>query len=77
MFYYNIRTFTVVYSLGQSDIKKLKRENEMLKKGLWYLRDEYDKLERLIKEKNIGLSSPSTCSTSNDSVSFNFNLRSY
>ncbi|KAJ8931384.1 hypothetical protein NQ314_015709 [Rhamnusium bicolor] len=49
----------------QSDIKKLKRENEMLKKGLWYLRDEYDKLEKLIKDKKIDFSSSSTtCSSS-------------
>ncbi|CAH1164779.1 unnamed protein product [Phaedon cochleariae] len=54
----------------QSDIKKLKRENEMLKKGLWYLRDEYDKLEKLVKDKKIGFSSSSTtCSTSSDSES--------
>ncbi|CAH2005749.1 unnamed protein product [Acanthoscelides obtectus] len=54
----------------QSDIKKLKRENEMLKKGLWYLRDEYDKLERLIKDKKIDFSSSSTtCTSSSDSDS--------
>ncbi|CAG9853531.1 unnamed protein product [Phyllotreta striolata] len=54
-----------------SDIKKLKKENEMLKKGLWYLRDEYDKLERLIKDKKIDFSSSSTTtgSTSSDSES--------
>ncbi|VEN42635.1 unnamed protein product [Callosobruchus maculatus] len=52
----------------QSDIKKLKRENEMLKKGLWYLRDEYDKLERLIKDKKIDFSSSSTtCTSSSES----------
>lgn len=57
---------TVAYFLGQSDIKKLKRENEMLKKGLWYLRDEYDKLERLIKDKKLDFysSSSTTCSSS-------------
>ncbi|XP_057651088.1 uncharacterized protein LOC130890783 isoform X2 [Diorhabda carinulata] len=55
----------------QSDIKKLKKENEMLKKGLWYLRDEYDKLEKLIKDKKIDFSSSSTTgSTSSDSESF-------
>ncbi|XP_023310807.1 uncharacterized protein LOC108904616 isoform X2 [Anoplophora glabripennis] len=50
----------------QSDIKKLKRENEMLKKGLWYLRDEYDKLERLIKDKKLDFysSSSTTCTSS-------------
>lgn len=54
---------------GQSDIKKLRRENEMLKKEIWCLRDGYDKLERLIKEKGIDSSSSTTttCSSS-DSV---------
>ncbi|KAJ8984040.1 hypothetical protein NQ317_012264 [Molorchus minor] len=55
--------------LGQSDIKKLKRENEMLKKGLWYLRDEYDKLEKLIKDKKIDFSSSSTTCSSSSSES--------
>ncbi|XP_050512489.1 uncharacterized protein LOC126888355 isoform X2 [Diabrotica virgifera virgifera] len=55
----------------QSDIKKLKKENEMLKKGLWYLRDEYDKLEKLIKDKKLDFSSSSTTgSTSSDSESY-------
>lgn len=54
-----------------SDIKKLKKENEMLKKGLWYLRDEYDKLEKLIKDKKLDFSSSSTTgSTSSDSVTY-------
>lgn len=54
---------------GQSDIKKLRRENEMLKKEIWCLRDGYDKLERLIKEKGIDSSSSSTSCSSSDSVS--------
>ncbi|KRT86224.1 hypothetical protein AMK59_1077, partial [Oryctes borbonicus] len=49
---------------GQSDIKKLKRENEMLKKEIWCLRDEYDKLDKLLKEKEISFSSSSTTCTS-------------
>lgn len=54
---------------GQSDIKKLKRENEMLKKEIWCLRDEYDKLDKLLKEKKIDFSSSSTTySSSSDSV---------
>lgn len=63
-----LRAFT-----GQSDIKKLRRENEMLKKEIWCLRDGYDKLERLIKEKGIdSSSSSSTCSSSSDSVCINY-----
>ncbi|GJQ77956.1 hypothetical protein Trydic_g2317 [Trypoxylus dichotomus] len=49
---------------GQSDIKKLKRENELLKKEIWSLRDEYDKLDKLLKEKEISFSSSSTTCTS-------------
>ncbi|KAL1500837.1 hypothetical protein ABEB36_006268 [Hypothenemus hampei] len=55
---------------GQSDIKKLKRENEMLKKEIWCLRDEYDKLDKLLKDKKIDFSSSSTTySSSSDSES--------
>ncbi|KAJ8916608.1 hypothetical protein NQ315_000253 [Exocentrus adspersus] len=66
LFYlYRMANAGVNYFLGQSDIKKLKRENEMLKKGLWYLRDEYDKLEKLIKDKKLDFySSSSSCSSS-------------
>ncbi|KAJ3650428.1 hypothetical protein Zmor_016529 [Zophobas morio] len=51
---------------GQYDIKKLKRENEMLKKEIWCLRDEYEKLDKLLKEKEYDFSSSSstTCTTS-------------
>jgi hypothetical protein len=38
---------------GQSEIKNLKRERELLRKEIWTLRDEYDKLERLLKIKGI------------------------
>ncbi|XP_076069404.1 uncharacterized protein LOC143041428 [Oratosquilla oratoria] len=34
---------------GQSDIRKLRRENEVLKQQVWTLRDEYDKLENFVK----------------------------
>ncbi|XP_066251772.1 uncharacterized protein [Euwallacea similis] len=55
---------------GQSDIKKLKRENEMLKKEIWCLRDEYDKLDKLLKDKKLDFSSSSTTySSSSDSES--------
>nr|XP_022920471.1 GATA zinc finger domain-containing protein 8 [Onthophagus taurus] len=71
---------------GQSDIKKLKRENEMLKKEMWCLRDAYDKLDKLIKEKEINFSSSSgtcsgsetescsTCSSDSNEVETNQNL---
>ena len=35
---------------GHSDLKKLKKENETLKQQVWTLRDEYDKLESIVKE---------------------------
>lgn len=40
--------------LGQSDIKKLRRENEQLRKEIWCLRDEYDRLEELLKRQRNG-----------------------
>ncbi|XP_050671754.1 uncharacterized protein LOC126970084 isoform X2 [Leptidea sinapis] len=36
---------------GQSDIKKLKRENEQLKREISALRYEYDRLDRLLRER--------------------------
>ncbi|XP_049846666.1 retrotransposon Gag-like protein 5 [Schistocerca gregaria] len=33
---------------GQNDIKKLRRENEQLRREIWGLRDEYDRLEQLL-----------------------------
>lgn len=36
---------------GQSDIKKLRRENELLRREIWGLRDECDRLEELLKRK--------------------------
>jgi len=36
---------------GQSDIKKLRRENEQLRREIWSLRDEYDKLEEILKRQ--------------------------
>lgn len=35
---------------GQSDIRKLRRENEQLRREIWSLRDEYDKLDKLLGE---------------------------
>lgn len=44
----------VFYSLkGQSEIKSLKREREQLRREIWTLRDEYDKLENLLRTKGI------------------------
>lgn len=38
---------------GQNDIKKLRRENEQLRRDIWLLRDKYTKLEDVLKnEKN-------------------------
>jgi hypothetical protein len=39
--------------LGQSEIKTLKREREQLRREIWTLRDEYDKLENLLRIKGI------------------------
>ena len=40
---------------GQNDIKKLRRENEQLRREIWGLREEYDRLEGLLgKEKRHG-----------------------
>lgn len=39
-------------ALGQSDIKKLRRENAQLKKEIWTLRDEYDRLGKILTTKN-------------------------
>ncbi|XP_014209702.1 uncharacterized protein LOC106640250 [Copidosoma floridanum] len=36
---------------GQNDIKKLRRENEQLRREIWSLRDEYDKLEEILKKQ--------------------------
>lgn len=37
---------------GQSDIKKLRRENYHLRKEIWTLRDEHDRLDKLLKTQN-------------------------
>lgn len=37
--------------LGQNDIKKLRRENDQLRREIWALREEYDRLEALLKKK--------------------------
>lgn len=37
---------------GQSDIKKLRRENYQLRKEIWTLRDEHDRLGKLLRSRN-------------------------
>ncbi|KPJ14686.1 hypothetical protein RR48_04512 [Papilio machaon] len=53
---------------GQSDIKKLKRENEQLKREISALRYEYDRLDSMLRERrsspehsDSGIESPCTC----------------
>lgn len=36
---------------GQSDIKRLKKENELLRREIWTLRDECDRLGKKVKTK--------------------------
>ncbi|XP_063988383.1 MATH and LRR domain-containing protein PFE0570w isoform X2 [Diachasmimorpha longicaudata] len=36
---------------GHNDIKKLRRENEQLRREIWCLREEYDKLEEILKSQ--------------------------
>ena len=38
---------------GQTDIKKLRRENDHLRREMWALRDEYERLEKLIKHLEL------------------------
>lgn len=56
--------------IGQSDIKKLRRENEQLRREIWSLREEYDKLDNLLRH---GRSNESDNSQS-DSVYFQYKL---
>lgn len=37
---------------GVNDIKKLRRENDQLRREIWNLRDEYDRLEAMYKAKH-------------------------
>lgn len=39
--------------LGQSDIKRLRRENEHLRREIWTLRDECDRLNKRFKAKLV------------------------
>ncbi|XP_044003658.1 uncharacterized protein LOC122849127 isoform X2 [Aphidius gifuensis] len=38
---------------GQNDIKKLRRENRQLKREIWFLREEYKKLEDILESERI------------------------
>ncbi|KAK2724652.1 uncharacterized protein LOC136032960 isoform X4 [Artemia franciscana] len=38
---------------GKDDIKKLRKENDHLRREMWSLRDEYDRLEKLIKHLDL------------------------
>lgn len=40
--------------LGQSDIKKLRKENDQLRREIWALRDEYDRLDKLLQASRNG-----------------------
>ncbi|KAG8277812.1 hypothetical protein J6590_033339 [Homalodisca vitripennis] len=40
---------------GHSDIKKLRLENDRLRREIWNLRDEYDRLEALYKAKQLSM----------------------
>ena len=54
---------------GQTDIKKLRRENDHLRREMWALRDEYERLEKLIKHLDLAGTSQTAslngCSDSN------------
>jgi hypothetical protein len=61
----------VNFCSGQNDIKKLRRENEQLRREIWGLREEYDRLEGLLgKAKRRGqLGNDSQDEDSDDEVS--------
>ncbi|KAK6622178.1 hypothetical protein RUM44_001985 [Polyplax serrata] len=48
-----MRTITINAEVeqGQHALKKLRRENEQLRREMWSLRDEYDKMEKLLRKK--------------------------
>jgi cell division protein FtsB len=49
---YHYTQTDVLYTVsGQNYIKKLRRENEQLKREIWNLREEYERLENYIKSR--------------------------
>lgn len=47
-----VATVNAVPFAGQSDIKKLRRENYQLRKEIWTLRDEHDRIGKLLRSRN-------------------------
>ncbi|XP_019891652.1 mucin-5AC isoform X2 [Musca domestica] len=47
---------------GQSDIKRLRKENDHLRREIWSLRDEYDRLNKRFKNKFIEAEQAARCS---------------
>ncbi|XP_061396548.1 mucin-2 [Musca vetustissima] len=47
---------------GQSDIKRLRKENDHLRREIWSLRDEYDRLNKRFKSKFIEAEQAARCS---------------
>ncbi|XP_073829953.1 uncharacterized protein isoform X2 [Musca autumnalis] len=47
---------------GQSDIKRLRKENDHLRREIWSLRDEYDRLNKRFKTKFIEAEQAARCS---------------
>ncbi|XP_034937685.1 myb-like protein X isoform X2 [Chelonus insularis] len=54
---------------SQNDIKKLRRENEQLRREIWCLREEYDKLEEILKSQQNRADSEDNEEYSQDEVS--------
>lgn len=61
----NLEHFKICVA-GQSDIKKLRRENYQLRKEIWSLRDEYDRLDKLLRSKNCNGSTDNGLGNDND-----------
>lgn len=51
---------------GQSDIRKLRRENDQLRREIWALRDEYDRLDKLLRAHRNGRGSSRSISDYDD-----------
>lgn len=45
--------FSLFICPGQTDIKRLRKENEQLRREIWTLRDECDRLNKRVKAKFI------------------------